>query len=174
MKRDIELSIVMPCLNEADTLKICIDKASSFLRNNNIIGEVIVADNGSTDGSVNIAQENGAKLVLVKEKGYGSALRQGIMAAKGKYIIMGDSDDSYNFLDLMPFVLKLRDGYDLVMGNRFKGGIQKGAMPFSHKYFGVPLLSFLGRVFFGCGVGDSQILKPPIVVLNIGKNYIHD
>jgi len=156
MKNNIELSIVMPCLNEADTLKICIDKASSFLRNNNIIGEIVVADNGSTDSSVNIAEENGARVVIVEDKGYGNALRNGILAAKGKYVIMGDSDDSYNFLDLMPFLLKLREEYDFVMGNRFMGGITKGAMPFLHQYFGVPLLTFLGKVFFGCRFGDVQ------------------
>ncbi|MDR0927453.1 MAG: glycosyltransferase family 2 protein, partial [Ignavibacteria bacterium] len=123
---NIELTVLMPCLNEADTLAICIQKANESLRKNNIIGEVLIADNGSTDGSQEIARANGAVVVDVTEKGYGSALQGGIVAAKGKFIIMGDADDSYDFSNLMPFVEKLREGYELVMGNRFKGGIAKG------------------------------------------------
>ena len=151
---NIELTILMPCLNEAETLKICILKAKKSLAENGINGEVLIADNGSTDGSQLIAQENGARVVTVTEKGYGNALRGGIQAAYGKFIIMGDADDSYDFSNLLPFVQKLREGYDLVMGNRFKGGIEKGAMPFLHKYLGNPVLSFVGRLFFNIPIGD--------------------
>jgi len=152
--KNTELTILMPCLNEAETLKICILKAKKSLAENGINGEVLIADNGSTDGSQLIAQENGARVVTVTEKGYGNALRGGIQAAYGKFIIMGDADDSYDFSNLLPFVQKLREGYDLVMGNRFKGGIEKGAMPFLHKYLGNPVLSFVGRLFFNIPIGD--------------------
>lgn len=151
---NIELSIVMPCLNEAETLAVCINKAQSFFERENISGEVIIADNGSTDGSQKIATDLNARMVNVPQKGYGSALRGGIEAANGKYVIMGDADDSYDFSNLMPYVIKLREGYDLVMGNRFKGGIKKGAMPFLHKYLGNPVLSFIGRLFFKSKIGD--------------------
>lgn len=150
----IELSIVMPCLNEAETLAICIQKAQRFLKTNEIVGEIIVADNGSNDGSQFIAEQNHATLIKVAETGYGSALKGGIEAASGKYIIMGDADDSYDFEALMPFLTQLREGNDLVMGNRFKGGIKPGAMPFLHKYLGNPVLSFLGRLFFKIHIGD--------------------
>ena len=150
----IELSIVMPCLNEAETLAICINKARTYLYENNISGEVIIADNGSTDGSIDIALQQGAKVEHVKEKGYGNALKGGINSALGKYIIMADADDSYDFSNLNPYVIKLREGNDLVMGNRFKGGIRKGAMPFIHRYLGNPVLSFLGRLFFKIPIGD--------------------
>jgi glycosyltransferase involved in cell wall biosynthesis len=153
-KEECELSILMPCLNEAETLEVCIKKAQSFLINNNISGEVIIADNGSTDGSQRIAEMNGARVVHVAEKGYGSALKGGINAANGKYIIMGDADDSYDFTSLSSYVEKLRQGFDLVMGNRFKGGIQPGAMPPLHKYLGNPVLSGIGRLFFGGYVRD--------------------
>jgi glycosyltransferase involved in cell wall biosynthesis len=149
-----EVSIVMPCLNEAETLATCIRKAFSFFQEEGINGEVVIADNGSTDGSLEIAHSEKATIVNVAEKGYGSALRGGIEAAKGTYIIMGDADDSYDFTNLMPYVLKLREGNDLVMGNRFKGGIKKGAMPFLHKYLGNPVLSFIGRLFFKSNIGD--------------------
>ncbi|MFZ4774437.1 MAG: glycosyltransferase family 2 protein [Terrimicrobiaceae bacterium] len=141
----MELSIVMPCLNEAKTLPVCIRKALTFLKSSGVGGEVIVADNGSTDGSIELAMECGARVVHVPVKGYGAALSAGIYEAKGRYVIMGDSDDSYDFLALQPFVDKLREGYDLVMGNRFEGGISKGAMPFMHRYVGNPMLSALGR-----------------------------
>lgn len=154
MKMSIELSIVMPCLNEAETLKTCIKKANDFLQTNDIQGEVIIGDNGSTDGSQAIAIANGAKVIDVAARGYGSALKGGIKAAKGTYVIMGDADDSYDFTTLMPYLIKLREGNDLVMGNRFKGGIKKGAMPFLHKYLGNPVLSFLGRLFFKSNIGD--------------------
>lgn len=151
---EIELSIVMPCLNEAETLAICIEKAQGFLRDENVSGEIIIADNGSTDGSQQIAEKLGAIVVPVAQKGYGSALRGGIEAANGKYIIMGDADDSYDFSQLMPYLVMLRQGNDLVMGNRFKGGIKKGAMPFLHRYLGNPVLSFIGRLFFKSKIGD--------------------
>jgi len=144
----------MPCLNEAETLEICVQKANRFFEQHQVKGEVIVADNGSTDGSQEIAQRNGARVVDIPTKGYGSALRGGILAAKGEYIVMGDSDDSYDFSNLMPYVEKLREGYDLVMGNRFKGGIESGAMPFLHYYLGNPVLSFIGRLFFKSAIGD--------------------
>ena len=149
-----ELSVVMPCLNEAETLAVCIKKAQSFFEKEGIAGEVIIADNGSTDGSQQIADSLGAKVVTVERKGYGSALQGGIQAAQGKYVIMGDADDSYEFSNLMPYVTQLRAGYDLVMGNRFKGGVKKGAMPFLHKYLGNPVLSFLGRLFFKTNIKD--------------------
>lgn len=144
----------MPCLNEAETLAICIKKAKSFLEKNKIDGEVLIADNGSKDASVAIAAQEGARVVNVTARGYGNALIGGINAAKGRYIIMGDADDSYDFSNMEPFVEKLREGYDLVMGNRFKGGVDKGAMPFLHRYLGNPVLSFIGRLFFKIKTGD--------------------
>lgn len=151
---EIELSILMPCLNEAETLEKCISKAKRFLQDSGVAGEILIADNGSTDGSQDIARRNGARLVQVPIQGYGAALRSGIAAARGRYVIMGDADDSYDFSNLMPFVDKLRDGYDLAMGNRFKGGIARDAMPFLHRYIGNPVLSLIGRIFFGAPVGD--------------------
>lgn len=149
-----ELSIVMPCLNEAETLAICIDKAHGYLRRSRIEGEVIVADNGSTDNSREIAHTHGARIVHVRDRGYGAALMGAINAARGRYVIMGDSDDSYDFSDLDAFVRKLREGYELVMGNRFKGGIKPGAMPPLHRYLGNPVLTGLGRLFFASPCGD--------------------
>lgn len=150
----LELSIVMPCLNEADTLGTCISKAQRALRENNIAGEIIVADNGSTDGSQTIATRMGTRVIHVKAKGYGNALMAGISKARGKFIIMGDADDSYDFTAIGLFVAKLREGYDLVMGNRFRGGIKPGAMPFLHRYLGNPVLSGIGRLFFLSPCGD--------------------
>ncbi|MEG4572719.1 glycosyltransferase family 2 protein [Microcoleus sp. N3A4] len=150
----LELSILMPCLNEAETLEICIEKAQKFLRELDIVGEVIIADNGSTDGSQDIATRMGARVVPVAAKGYGSALMGGIIAARGVYIIMGDADDSYNFSNLGAFVNKLREGFDLVMGNRFQGGIKPGAMPPLHKYLGNPVLTWVGQLLFASPVGD--------------------
>lgn len=150
----MELTILMPCLNEEETIATCIKKASGFLSGYHIDGEVLISDNGSTDRSVEIAESLGARVVHAEQKGYGSALRAGCEAALGKYVIMGDADDSYDFENLMPFVEKLRDGFDLVMGNRFKGGIEKGAMPWSHRYIGNPVLSFIGRLFFKREVKD--------------------
>ncbi|MBQ8995213.1 MAG: glycosyltransferase family 2 protein [Oscillospiraceae bacterium] len=150
----IELTILMPCLNEAETLETCIKKAKTFLDTTGVSGEVLIADNGSTDGSQEIARRNGARVVDVPVKGYGAALQGGMNAALGRYVIMGDADDSYDFLHLMPFVEKLREGYELVMGNRFKGGIAPGAMPPLHKYLGNPVLSFIGRVLYRSKIGD--------------------
>jgi hypothetical protein len=143
-----ELTILMPCLNEAETLEACIVKARTFLSNSGVRGEVVIADNGSTDGSQAIAERNGARVVAVAMRGYGSALTAGIAAARGRFVIMGDSDDSYDFSRLELFVEKLREGYDLVMGNRFMGGIAPGAMPPLHRYLGNPVLSAIGRLFF--------------------------
>jgi glycosyltransferase involved in cell wall biosynthesis len=151
---DVELTIVMPCLNEAETLERCIVKAKAYLEKAKISGEVVIGDNGSTDGSQEIARNAGARVVDVPRRGYGAALMGAIEGARGKYVIMGDSDDSYDFSNLDAFVAKLREGYDLVMGNRFKGGIKPGAMPFLHKYLGNPVLSFIGRLFFKSDIGD--------------------
>ena len=149
-----ELSIVMPCLNEAETLAVCLTKAQQFLQSHGVKGEVVVADNGSTDGSMAIAEAHGARLVQVPGRGYGSAVMGGIAAARGRFVIIGDADDSYDFTDLWPFLEKLREGYDLVMGNRFKGGIKPGAMPLLHRYLGNPVLSAIGAWFFGSPCGD--------------------
>lgn len=149
-----ELSVLMPCLNEAETLATCIRKAQKALDDLGVVGEVIIADNGSTDGSPEIAASLGARVIHVAEKGYGSALLGGIKAARGKYIIMGDADDSYDFTKLDPFLEKLRAGYDLVMGNRFKGGIAPQAMPPLHRYLGNPVLTGIGRLFFKSPCGD--------------------
>jgi glycosyltransferase involved in cell wall biosynthesis len=150
----IELSVVMPCLNEAETLETCICKAQKAMREADISGEVIVADNGSTDGSIEIAERLGARVAHVKARGYGNALMGGIAASRGKYIVMGDADDSYDFEHIPRFLEQLRKGMDLVMGNRFRGGIKKAAMPPLHRYFGNPALSWLGRLFFRSQVGD--------------------
>ena len=150
----VELTILMPCLNEAETLENCIRKAQGFLMQHRINGEVMVADNGSNDGSQKIATQAGARLVPVAAIGYGSALIAGIQAAQSKYIIMGDADDSYDFSNLLPLVEKLREGYDLVMGNRFRGGIKPGAMPPLHRYLGNPVLTSIGRLFFRNPAGD--------------------
>jgi glycosyltransferase involved in cell wall biosynthesis len=150
----VELTVVMPCLNEAETVATCVRKAVGFLRDQDISGEVVVADNGSTDGSQQLAADAGARVVPVSEKGYGNALMGGIVAARGRFIVMGDADDSYDFTNLMPFVQSLRDGADLVMGNRFQGGIEPGAMPALHRYIGNPVLSFIGRLFFSSKIGD--------------------
>ena len=144
----------MPCLNEAATVADCVKQARDALAKYAISGEVIVADNGSTDGSRELAAAAGARVVPVPLRGYGSALLAGIASARGEYVVMGDADGSYDFMAIETFVTKLREGYDLVMGNRFKGGIAEGAMPFLHRYLGNPVLSFLGRLFFGSEVGD--------------------
>lgn len=151
---ECELTILMPCLNEAETLAICINKAKASLDSLGLVGEVLIADNGSTDGSQQIANSLGARVVQVERKGYGNALMRGIASARGKYVIMGDSDDSYDFTSLGPFVEKLRAGNDLVMGNRFLGGIQPGAMPPLHRYLGNPVLTAIGRLFFKSPAGD--------------------
>lgn len=154
MNSNFRLSIVMPCLNEAETLKVCIRKARQFLSQHKLDGEVVIADNGSTDGSQEIAQRAGARVVNIPTKGYGSALMGGINAAENEFIIMGDADDSYDFTDLHPFVDALKNGADLVMGNRFHGGIKPGAMPFLHRYLGNPVLSGIARLFFKSDIGD--------------------
>jgi glycosyltransferase involved in cell wall biosynthesis len=149
-----ELTILMPCLNEAETVQSCVRKARQFVERNAISAEVLVADNGSDDGSQDLAAAAGARVVSVATPGYGAALIAGIGAARGRYVIMGDADDSYDFYRLEGFVAKLRDGYDLVVGNRFLGGIAPRAMPFLHKHLGNPLLSFFGRLFFSVPIGD--------------------
>ena len=150
----LELTILMPCLNEAETLAVCIDKAQAYLARTGIAGEVVIADNGSTDGSQDIAVAHGARVVPIPARGYGSALIGGIRAARGRYVIMGDSDDSYDFSRLENFVERLREGWQLVMGNRFKGGIAPGAMPPLHRYLGNPVLTGIGRLFFRSPSGD--------------------
>ena len=150
----IELSIVMPCLDEAETLAVCIDKAMGYLARSGVSGEVIIADNGSVDGSQAIAVAHGARVVDIEEKGYGNALIGGINAALGTYVIMGDADDSYDFARLDDFVERLRAGDELVMGNRFLGGIEPGAMPPLHKYLGNPVLSWVGRVLYRSPIRD--------------------
>lgn len=150
----LELTILMPCLNEAETLAVCIGKAQAFLQREGIAGEVLIADNGSTDGSQEIAADLGARVVPVAARGYGAALLGGIAHARGRFVIMGDADDSYDFGALQAFVGRLRDGAELVMGNRFKGGIEPGAMPPLHRYLGNPVLSFIGRLFFRIGARD--------------------
>jgi glycosyltransferase involved in cell wall biosynthesis len=151
---EIELTIVIPCLNEAETLEQVVDQARRFLHAYGVSGEVVVADNGSTDGSTAIAIAAGARVVPVAERGYGAALRAGIESARGTYVAMGDADCSYDFMGLMPFLDRLRAGTELVVGNRFLGGIGKGAMPPLHRYLGNPVLSLAGRVFFAAPIGD--------------------
>jgi glycosyltransferase involved in cell wall biosynthesis len=150
----IELSIIMPCLNEAETLEACIRKAKDYLARSGVAGEIVVGDNGSTDGSQEIGHRNGARVVRVPLRGYGAALYGASLAARGQYIVMADADDSYDFSDLDPFLTQLRQGYDLVMGNRFRGGIKPGAMPWKNRYIGNPILSTIGRLFFNCPARD--------------------
>ena len=150
----MELTILMPCLNEVKTLKGCIDQALAFLRRAGVQGEVVIADNGSTDGSQELAASLGARVVPIPQRGYGAALHGGIVAARGRYVIMGDSDGSYDFSRLEGYVERLRAGAELVIGNRFRGGIAPGAMPFLHRYLGNPVLSFAGRLFFRIPIGD--------------------
>jgi glycosyltransferase involved in cell wall biosynthesis len=154
IENEIVLSILMPCLNEARTLGTCIEKAKRYLSRQNFTGEIIVADNGSTDGSQEIAGSLGAQVVSVSERGYGNALKAGIKVARGKYVIIGDSDESYDFESLEAFVEQLEAGYDLVCGNRFAGGIKDGAMPSLHRYFGNPLLTAIGRLLFKSPIND--------------------
>jgi glycosyltransferase involved in cell wall biosynthesis len=151
---DIEVSVVMPCLNESNTLALCIQKAFAALHKLGVHGEVVIGDNGSTDGSQEIALRLGARVVNISSPGYGAALHGAIAASRGEYVIMGDSDDSYDFSQLSAFYDKLRGGSDLVMGNRFQGIIEPGAMPALHRYLGNPVLSSLGRLFFKSPVGD--------------------
>jgi Glycosyl transferase family 2 len=167
-----EVSIVIPCLNEAETLESVLREVYETIRKCGLSAEIIVADNGSTDGSQEIGARVGARIVSVVERGYGSALRGGIMAARGNYIVMGDADGSYDFSAIPLFVDKLREGNELVMGNRFRGGIQPGAMPWVNQRFGNPLLSSLVRLFFRSGFGDVQcglraFTKPAFAKLNL-------
>lgn len=150
----MELTILMPCLNEAETIAVCVKKAKSFLDRTGIAGEVLISDNGSNDGSQELARANGARVVTAPERGYGAALLNGIAHAQGRFIIMGDADDSYDFSALDGMMEHLRNGAQLVMGNRFKGGIAPGAMPPLHRYLGNPVLSFIGRLFFRTPVRD--------------------
>lgn len=150
------LSIVMPCLNERDTIATCIKKAQDTLKNLNVKNEIIIADNGSTDGSAEIAASLGARVIYEHEKGYGNAYRTGIEAARGDYILIGDSDDSYDFTDIGRFIDKLTQGNDLVMGTRFKGQIKKGAMPWLHRYIGNPILTGIMNLFFHTGISDAH------------------
>jgi glycosyltransferase involved in cell wall biosynthesis len=152
----VEVSIVMPCLDEAETLATCIQKAQQAIERGGLAAEIIVADNGSTDGSQVIAKELGARVVPVAKKGYGNALIGGIDAAHGRFVIMGDADDSYDFTAIAPLIDKLRDGCDLVVGNRFMGGIESGAMPWSHRWVGNPVLTLISRIFFHTPVGDAH------------------
>jgi glycosyltransferase involved in cell wall biosynthesis len=152
----VDVSIVMPCLNEAETLAKCIGHAQAAVANGGLSAEIIVADNGSTDGSQSIARKLGARVVDVSRKGYGSALIGGIDAAEGRFVVMGDADDSYDFEAIGPLIDKLREGYDLVVGNRFLGGIEPGAMPWSHRWLGNPVLTLISRVFFHAPVGDTH------------------
>jgi glycosyltransferase involved in cell wall biosynthesis len=151
-----QISIVMPCLNEAETLAACIRKAQQAIDKSKVAAEIIVADNGSTDGSQAIAREMGARVVDIAKKGYGQALIGGIDAAQGRYVVMGDADDSYDFSTIAPFIEKLDQGYDLVMGNRFLGGVDPGAMPWSHRWIGNPVLTLISRGFFHTPVGDTH------------------
>ena len=172
VQEQCNLSIVMPCLNEAETLETCITKAKGFLQKSGMRGEIIIADNGSTDGSLRLAEKAKVSIVHVAQKGYGSALLGGIEAARGEFVIMGDADDSYDFSDLGGFVEALESGYDLVMGNRFKGGIRPGAMPFLHRYLGNPVLSWLARLFFKSNIGDFHcglrgLRRDAILALNL-------
>jgi glycosyltransferase involved in cell wall biosynthesis len=155
ISHEVEVSVVIPCLNEAKSLAFCVDKARKAFGAAGISGEVVVADNGSTDGSIAIAEEHGARVIRVAERGYGAALRAGIAGARGPYIIMGDADDSYDFTDVPRFVEKLREGHDIVMGNRFSGEIKPGAMPLLHKYFGNPGLTALLNTLFHADIGDG-------------------
>lgn len=154
MLDDIELTIVMPCLDEEHTLGACVDEARGYLDSHSVAGEVVIADNGSSDRSVQVAEEHGARVVHVPKRGYGAALAGGITAARGRYVVMGDCDKSYDFRDLDAFLGKLRDGYDMVVGNRFQGCIEPGAMPWLNRYFGNPFLTFVGRLFFGTPCHD--------------------
>jgi glycosyltransferase involved in cell wall biosynthesis len=169
---ELLVTILMPCLNEAETLAFCVRQAVAALRDNNIAGEVVVADNGSTDGSQKIATDEGARVVPVPVRGYGAALIAGIEAARGRYILMADADASYHFEHLPRFLPKLEEGYDLVMGNRFSGSIEPGAMPPLHRYLGNPVLSSIGRIFFRIPVRDFHcglraFRRDPILGLNL-------
>lgn len=154
MNGEEELTVLIPCLNEANTVAVCIERAKKLLSDHNINGEVLISDNGSIDASREVSQKSGARVVMCAVKGYGAALQFGVRNAAGKYILMGDADDSYHFDEAFPLIEKLREGYDVCMGNRFKGKIMPGAMPFLHKYLGNPVLSSIGRILFSIRQGD--------------------
>lgn len=156
MANSVELTILMPCLNEAETIGTCVRVARNYIQTRGIVGEILVADNGSIDGSVSISEAEGARVVHAPTRGYGAALMAGIDAAEGEFVVMGDADMSYDFSALDPFLTELRNGSDLVMGNRFKGGIKPGAMPALHQYFGNPFLTATARLFFRAPIGDTQ------------------
>ena len=155
-ERQLDISVVMPCLNEEDSIAICVQKAKEWLERSGYRGEVLVVDNGSTDRSRELALAAGARVIEEPRRGYGRAYLTGIPQAQGKYIIMGDCDDTYDFTNLEPLIAPLRDGYDLVVGNRYAGGIRPGAMTWSHRYIGTPVITFLLRTFTGARLGDSQ------------------
>ncbi len=167
-----EVSVVIPCLNEANSIGICVSKAISAFHAAGLRGEVVVADNGSTDGSIEIAENLGARVVGVQARGYGSALRAGIAAARGAFIVMGDADDSYDFSEVPRFVEKWRQGNEVVMGNRFRGEIKPGAMPWHHKYVGNPALSSLLNLFFRTGISDSHCGMRGFTVVFIARRGI--
>ena len=152
--KQIELTILIPALNEEETIAICIEKAKGFIKENNIEAEILIANNNSTDKTEEVAKSLGARIINVETKGYGAALIEGTKKAKGKYIIMGDADDSYNFLEISDFLQELKNGHDFVIGNRLKGKIEKGAMPFLHRYIGTPVLSFLISKKLKTKIGD--------------------
>lgn len=154
MNDDIEVSFVMPCLDEAETLQGCIEAAKQCIEENDLRAEILIADNGSTDGSQQIAERCGARVVHVSDRGYGAALMGGFEAARGRFLVMGDADQSYDFREVFPMIMRLRSGADLVMGSRFHGSIQEGAMPWSHRWIGNPVLSFVGRALFRSSVSD--------------------
>jgi glycosyltransferase involved in cell wall biosynthesis len=153
-ERHIELSVVLPCLNEVETVGTCVRKAQQSMQSHGISGEVIVADNGSSDGSADAAEQAGARVISVEQQGYGAAIQGGVEAARGAYVVMADADDSYALDEVHAFFDSLNNGYDLVMGNRFQGEIETEAMPILHKYLGNPVLSLIGRIFYGSQVGD--------------------
>ena len=156
MPESVEVSVVIPCLNEAQSIGLCVEKAMESFRAAGLRGEVVVADNGSTDGSIQIAEQSGARVVQVSQRGYGSALRAGIAAARGEFLVMADADASYDLGETPRFVAEWRKGFDVVMGNRFRGRVQPRAMPWSHRYIGNPGLTALLNLFFHAGIGDAH------------------
>lgn len=176
-QKAVGVSILMPCLNEEKTVGICVEKACKFLSEHGIDGEVLVVDNGSTDLSAQIAGQKGARVIYVPERGYGNALRQGIQKAEYPFVIMGDCDDSYNFLEIKPFYDKLLEGAEVVIGNRFRGGIEPGAMPFSHRYIGNPFLSWLGRTIYSAPVFDFHcglraVQREKVLALGLASKHM--
>ena len=163
------VSIIMPCLNEEQTVEACVRKAVGWLARTGVRGEVIVVDNGSTDRSVELALAAGARIVVEPRPGYGSALRRGFTAARGDWLVMGDCDDTYDFSDLDPLMKPLAEGYDMAVGNRFAGGIAPGAMTWSHRYIGTPIISFLLKMFSGLKVGESVVIQGALFLQEVGS-----